>query len=108
MCRLQDSVKDPNRKVQKKSLMNVADEDIESILYRLMSVHDDLEDIMPTPGQVWNCDKIRIDPNGKWPRVMCTYKWCGIERVWKTQEGSCTILVHNVIFTRDVVHKYSE
>ena len=35
----------------------------------------DLHQIRPLATQVWNCDKIGLDPNVKWHKVVCTYKY---------------------------------
>ena len=37
-------------------------------------VPPDLHQIQPRATQVWNCDEIWFDPNGKWRKVVCTYK----------------------------------
>ena len=71
--------------------------ELELLLQEIMKVPDDLKDIQPRPDQQWNVDEIGIDPNGKWHCIVCTYKWCPTEKVWKTQTGErapfwCTIL----------------
>ena len=38
-------------------------------------VPSDLHQIQPRATQVWNYDKIEFDPNGKWRKVVCTYKY---------------------------------
>jgi hypothetical protein len=87
-------------------------------LEELRTVPLDLQDIQPRPDQNWSVDEIGIDPKGKWSRIVCTYKWCVSEKIWKTQQGErtpfwCTIL----FFTRadgqcpippTVVHQASE
>ena len=70
-------------------------------LEELRTVPTDLEDIRPRPDQHWSLDEIGIYPNGKWTRIVCTYKWCLAEKIWKTQRGErapfwCTVL----FFTR--------
>ena len=40
-----------------------------------MIVPPDLHQIQPIATQVWNCDKIGLDPNVKWRKVVCTYKY---------------------------------
>ena len=35
----------------------------------------DLHQIQPRAAQVWNCDEIGFDPNGKCHKVVCTYKF---------------------------------
>ena len=64
-------------------------------------VPPDLTQIQPRATKVWNCDEIGLDPNGKWHKVVCTYKYFQGERMWKVQTGErapfyCTLLV----FTR--------
>ena len=50
----------------------------------------DLHQIQPRATQVWNCDEIGFDPNGKWRKVVCTYKYFQGERMWKVQTGERT------------------
>ena len=38
-------------------------------------VPSDLNQIQPRASKVWNCDEIGFEPNGKWHRVVCTYKF---------------------------------
>ena len=38
-------------------------------------VPPDLHQIQPKATPVWNCDEIGFDPNGKWRKVVCTYKY---------------------------------
>ena len=40
-----------------------------------MIVPPELHQIQPIATQVWNCDKIGLDPNVKWRKVVCTYKY---------------------------------
>ena len=76
-------------------------EEAKRSLTSLMQIPPDLEKIQPRPSQVWNCDEIGIDPNGKWTKIVCTYKYCVAEQIWKAQTGErapfwCTLL----FFTR--------
>jgi hypothetical protein len=67
----------------------------------LTKVPPDLEDIQPRSDQVWNCDEIGFDPNGKWHRIVCTYKWSPSEKIWKTQTGErAPFWVTILFFTR--------
>ena len=66
-------------------IVNVTNKEIEGTLQYLIHITDDSEEIMPRSDQVWNCDEIGLYSNGKWHMVVCTYKWCNIDRVWKTQ-----------------------
>ena len=64
-------------------------------------VPPDLHKIQPRATQLWNFDEIGFDPNGKWRKVVCTYKYFQGEIMWKVQTGErapllCTLLV----FTR--------
>ena len=64
-------------------------------------VPPNLRQVQSRSTQVWNCDKIGFDPNGKWHKVVCTYKFFQVERMWKVKTGKrapfwCTLL----IFTR--------
>ena len=40
-----------------------------------MNIPSDLNDIQPQETQVRNCDEIGFDPNGKWKKFICTYKF---------------------------------
>ena len=58
----------------------------------------DLHQIQERATKVWNCDEIWLDPNGKWRKVVCTYKYFQEERMWKVQTGDrapfwCTLPV---------------
>ena len=67
------------KKNHKGIFLNVTNDEIESTIQRLTTVPDDLDDIMTRADQVWNCDEIWIDHNGKCRRAICTYKWCDVE-----------------------------
>ena len=54
-----------------------------------MTVPPDLHQIQPTATQVWNCDEIGFDPNSKWQKVVCTYKFFQGKRMWKLKNGEC-------------------
>ena len=51
------------------------------------TIPDNLQDLQPRASQTWNCDDIGIDPNGKWHKVICTYKYCMVDKIWKCQDG---------------------
>ena len=90
-----------NENKSKRFRINSTIDDAQSSLNKLTSVPDDLDDILPRADQVWNCDEIGIDPNGKWHKIVNTYKFCQVEKVWKTLDGErapfwCTVL----FFTR--------
>ena len=46
-------------------------------------VPPNLHQIQPRAIQVWNCDEIGFDPNGKWHKVVCTYNFFGGEIIRK-------------------------
>ena len=52
-----------------------------------MIVPPDLHQIKSKATQVWNCDEIGFDPNGKRHKVVCTYKFFRREIMWKVQTG---------------------
>jgi hypothetical protein len=56
-------------------------------LDKLQTIPDNFDDIQPRADQVWNCDEVGIDPNGNWFKIVCTFKWCMTEKIWKTQTG---------------------
>jgi hypothetical protein len=87
--------------VKKKRKVDWTAIDAAKSLEELRIVPSDLKEIQPRADQNWSVDEIGIDPNGKWSRIVCTYKWCVAEKIWKTQRGErapfwCTIL----FFTR--------
>ena len=49
-------------------------DEAEQNINELTKVPEDLQDVLPHPDQIWNCDKVGIDPNGKWHKIVCTYK----------------------------------
>ena len=53
----------------------------------LCIIPENFESIQPRADQVWNCDEIGINPNGKWQQIFCAYKWCKLNNIWKTQDG---------------------
>ena len=55
----------------------------------------DLNQIQPRATQVWNCDEIGFDPNGKWHKAVCNYKFFQREIMWKVKLR-CTIMVHSL------------
>ena len=63
-----------------------------------MHIPKDLMNIMPRIDQVWNVDEIRLYPDGKWYRIVCTYKWYNVDRVLKTQEGEHELFWFTLIF----------
>ena len=40
-----------------------------------VNIPSDLNDIQPRATQVWNCDKIGFDTNGRCDKVVCNYKF---------------------------------
>ena len=73
-------------------------------------VPNELHQIQPITTQVWNCDEIRFYPNGKWNKVVCTYKLFQGERMRKVKTGECAPFWCNLfVFTRDdweMLHAY--
>ena len=43
-------------------------------LLQNMNIPSKLNDIQPSATQVWNCDEIGFNPNGRRNKVICTYK----------------------------------
>ena len=61
-------------------------------------VPPDLHQIQPRATQVWNCDEIGFDPNGKWNKVVCTLRFFQGEIMWRVKNGErapfwCTLLI---------------
>ena len=76
-------------------------EDARKSLAELTVIPKDLKMIQPRPSQTWNVDEIGLDPNGKWTRIVCTYKWCPIDQIWKVQTGErAPFWVTLLLFTR--------
>ena len=86
------------KKGSERAKMEITSAEAKTSMDALTVIPDDLSDIQPRPSQVWNCDEIGIDPNGKWSKVICTYKWCVTDQIWKIQTGEhapfwCTLLL---------------
>ena len=52
-----------------------------------MNIPSDLNDIKPRATKVWHCDEIGFYPNGRWSKVISTYKFFQGEQMWKVQIG---------------------
>ena len=61
--------------------------DLSELKGKFYSIPEDFNQIQPRADQVWNCDEIGFDPNGKWDKIVCTHKWCTSEKLWKTRTG---------------------
>ena len=70
-----------------------------------MIVPPDLHQIQSRATQVWNCDEIGFDPNGKWRKVVCTYELFQGERMRKAQtvERAPLWLVHLTCIPQDLM-----
>ena len=76
------------------------DDNNQPILQKIIIPYD-LNYIQPRSTQVWNCNEVGFYPNGRWRKIICTYKLFQGEQMWKVQTGEwapfwCTLLV----FTR--------
>ena len=81
--------------------MEITEEDAKKELYNLMTTPDNLQAIQPCDNQFWNCDEVGFDPNGKWYKVVCTYKWCNCSKIWKLQTNKrAPFWVTMLVFTR--------
>ena len=67
-------------------------------LDELTTVPDDITHLQPRPSQFWNCDEIGIDPTGKWCKIVCTWKYCMAEKIWKCKDGEHAPVWVTVIF----------
>ena len=56
-------------------------------LLQNMNIPYDLNEIQPRATQVWNCDDIMFYPNGRWEKVVCTYKLFSGEQMWNVKNG---------------------
>ena len=68
-------------KGSERAKIEITSAEAKTAMDELTIIPDDLSDIQPRPSQVWNCDEIGIDPNGKWSKVICTYKWCVTDQI---------------------------
>ena len=64
-------------------------------------VPPDLHQIQLRATQVWNCDEIGFDPNSKWHKVVCTYKFFQGKILWKVKTGEhapfwCNLIVFTI------------
>ena len=62
------------------------DENNQPFLQKII-IPSDLNDIQPRDTQVWNCDEIGFNPNGRWKKVIYTYKLFQGEQIRKVQNG---------------------
>ena len=82
---LQAPVPPPQAPVRTKC--EITDKDTKKTLQELMKIPKKLQDPQPRSSQVSNCDEIGIDPIGKWVKIVCTWKWCMSEKIWKCRDG---------------------
>ena len=54
--------------------LEITAEEVTKSINELTDIPKDFSSIQPRADQVWNVDEIGIDPNGKWARIVCTYK----------------------------------
>ena len=67
-----------------------------------MNISSDINKIQPISIQVWNCDEICFDANGKWHKVICTYRLLPGEKNWKVQiVDQLPFLFTLIVFTSD-------
>ena len=52
-----------------------------------MNIPYELNNIQPRATQVWNCDGIGFDPNERWSKGICTYKFFQGEQMLRVQTG---------------------
>jgi hypothetical protein len=82
----------------KHSRLTVTTTEAELSLEELKRVPTDLKTIEARADQIWNCDEIGIEPNDKWYQIVCTYKWCTADKIWKTQTGERAPFWYTVLF----------
>ena len=73
-------------------------EEVKESVGNLTKVPTDLHEVQPRPDKVWNYDKIDINPNSKWHRIICTFKWCATDKIWKTVEGKTAPFCMTILF----------
>ena len=49
-------------------------DDVNQPILQKIIIPSDINDIQPRSTQVWNCDEVGFDPNGRWIKVICIYK----------------------------------
>ena len=64
---------------KKREIIDV--DEAEENVSKITVVSEDLEEVSPRASQVWNYNKIGVDPNGKWNKIVCTYKWCNAKKI---------------------------
>ena len=62
-------------------------EHVSNSLNELTTIPEELHEIQPRPDQIWNCDEVGMDPNGKFSKIVYTNKWGKTKKVWRTQDG---------------------
>ena len=87
-------------------------------LFWKMMIPSRINHIKPRITQVWNCNKIGFDQNGRWNKVICTYKLVKGDCMWKAKTGDqeplwCKLLVFNrsdgqCFMTPIIVHQDKE
>ena len=60
------------------------DDNNQPILQELI-IPSDINGIQKIATQVWNCNGVGFDPNGRWSKVIFTYKSFQGERMWTVQ-----------------------
>ena len=48
-------------------------------------IPSDINDFQSRSTKLWNCDEVGFDPNIRWSKVICTYKFFQGEKMWKFQ-----------------------
>ena len=61
--------------------LGLSKEEVFKSIDELIVIPKDLDLIQPRADQVCSVDEIGIDPDSKWTRIVCTYKWYNIAKV---------------------------
>ena len=69
-----------DNKVNKKIKDSRNNDENNQPLLQKMIIQFDLNEIQPRTTQVFNCDEIGSDPNRKWNKVICTYKFFKVNK----------------------------
>ena len=56
-------------------------------IFQKMIIPSDINDIQPRATQVWNCDEVGFYSNGRWSKVIFTYKLFQGELMRKVKTG---------------------
>ena len=66
---------------------NITRKEAKKVLDELTVIPYDLFELQPHTSRCWNCNEIGLDPNGRWSKVVCTWKYNISEKVCMCKDG---------------------